>query len=188
MNDLDALMEQDASPVPSDGGLSSLSQLIDELEKTEKDLAEKKAAAELAQAEFDLLRLRKIPDKMSELGMAEFTTSSGASISIKKNYYAGISEDNKEAAMAWLTDHGLSDIIKANVIVPFSKGQAEAASKLKETLREQGYSFESKDSVHASTLKALVKRRIEAGQEIDFALFSIHVQDEARVERPKEKK
>jgi len=50
-------------------------------------------------------------------------------------------------------------------------------------LRERGYDPEQKTHIHAMTLKAFVRERIESGAPIDLDLFGAHIMNTAEIKR-----
>jgi hypothetical protein len=134
-----------------------------------------------------------IPGIMDELGMAKFTLKDGYVIDVKNNVSASISEYNKPAAFAWLTEHGFDGIIKTNVAAQFGKGEVEEARKAVELLGEAGFSASMDQSVHPGTLKAFVKERLEnaaeeIGNNIPVDVFGVFEFTEAKITAPKLKK
>jgi len=57
------------------------------------------------------------------------------------------------------------------------------AGAVVDELRTKGLDPSQKTYVHAQTLKAWVKGRIEKGKEIDFDTFGVHVGNEAKISR-----
>tara|TARA_Y100000310_G_C20613886_1_gene779527 strand:+ start:994 stop:1527 length:534 start_codon:yes stop_codon:yes gene_type:complete len=123
----------------------------------------------------------RIPDVMAELGLSEIILDTGDRISITKEYYAKIPEMKIEEAFNWLKNHGLGSVIKNVISSTFGKGEGEYAEKLKEFLADQKMGCKEKKSVHHQTLKALVKERYEAGEDIPEELFGIHVKNVTKI-------
>ena len=65
----------------------------------------------------------------------------------------------------------------------FKSGEDNMANSVVEDLRNQGLEPAQKRHVHPQTLKAWVKGRIEAGKDIDFDTFGVHVGTEATIKR-----
>jgi hypothetical protein len=123
--------------------------------------------------------LRKIqeedlPAAMAEAGMKSFTLENGAKITVKDEVAVSIPKDRKYEAYKWLRDNGYGDVIKHNVVVEFGKEDDAAALRLMEYCQKQGKHAEDQQSVHAQTLKALVKEQLAKGVEIPFDLFGAY--------------
>ena len=89
-----------------------LENLNQEIEKTEKDLKQKKKNLEHLSGEV-------IPTMMSEMGLSHLKLMDGSSVDVKPNYSANITIANREAAFNWLRNNGLGDIIKNEILVSF---------------------------------------------------------------------
>ena len=111
-------------------------------------------------------------------------TVDGNKVSLRQFVHARIPEEKKDEAYTWLRSIGEGDIIKNDVTVSFAAGQDNMAGSVMEDLRGQyGLEPAQKTHVHPQTLKAWVKGRIEAGQEIDFDTFGVYVGTEAKITR-----
>lgn len=162
--------------------LGELSKLADELHDAEATVAQ--LEAKLASAKADVVRIseEEIPELMAEIGMDEFKTSTGLSIKLDRKVFAKIPKYRMGEAVDWLDEHGEGGMVKRNVVVGFNRDQEEAATELAASLSEQYPAGVSQDySVHASTLKAWAKRKIEAGEEIPEDLFGIHTKQIAKI-------
>lgn len=123
----------------------------------------------------------ELPNMMGSLGLDRIGLSVGGSVTIERKIYAGITEQNREAAFAWLTESGNDGIIKNEVKLPFGKGQDEEAQKLVEKLTADGYSLTRTRNVHPQTLKAFVKNRIEGGLPIPMDTFSVLIKNVSKI-------
>jgi hypothetical protein len=123
----------------------------------------KKAQADIEQGENWLAEKQRelknlveiqIPAVMQELGIEEASLDTGESISVKEQIFANISQERQVAAFQWLRDNGHGGIIKRP---------------------------EPKDTVHHSTLKALMKELLENGTEVPVELFGVFRQTVAKI-------
>lgn len=139
--------------------------------------------AELKQAKQDLNQLERedLPTLMEELGLTELKLNDGSKVSIKEQVDAAITEKKREPALRWLLDNGYGGLIKTEVTIGFNRGERDEAASVAERLREDHPGVAMKEVVHPSTLKAFVKERMQAGEEIPFDLFSIHPYSKATI-------
>ena len=72
---------------------------------------------------------------------------------------------------------------KNDVVVSFGKGQDNEAGHVVGLLREQGFDPDTKTHIHASTLKAFVKERVENGKPIDLDMFGAFIANAAEIKR-----
>jgi len=153
-----------------------LENLNQEIEKTEKDLKQKKKDLEHVSGEV-------IPTMMSEMGLSHLKLMDGSSVDVKPNYSANITLANREAAFNWLRNNGLGDIIKNEILVSFGRNEDNKAADYAALAQERGFQPTQKLKVEPMTLKALVRERIEAGKEMPTELFNIFVGNKTTIKR-----
>lgn len=136
-----------------------------ELEKAE--IAVKEASENLRQVqEIDL------PNAMLQAGVSEIRLPDGQRITLKEDVYASIPKDRMFEALTWLKEHNLADVIKNEIKVNFGKGEEVAAEALIRELNEHGWTnYDSKTTVHPSTLKALIREQLAKGVNIPLDVF-----------------
>ena len=155
-----------------------LKKLEDELEEKEKELKELKRHVDLVSGEV-------IPTMMQEMNISTLKLSDGSSVEVKPVYGASITAANKEAAFKWLRDNGLGDLIKNEVTVSFGRNEDNKASQYAVLAQGQGYEPVQKLKVEPMTLKALVRERLESGQEMPSDLFNVSTGNRTKVTRSK---
>ena len=153
-----------------------LENLNQEIEKTEKDLKQKKKNLEHLSGEV-------IPTMMSEMGLSHLKLMDGSSVDVKPNYSANITIANREAAFNWLRQNGLGDIIKNEISVSFGRNEDNKAAGYADFARGQGFQPTQKLKVEPMTLKALVRERIESGKEMPTELFNVFVGNKTIIKR-----
>ena len=122
---------------------------------------------------------------MSEMGLAELKLHDGSHLKVSTSYRATITEANKEAAFNWLRNNGLGDIIKNEISVSFGRNEDNKASDYANLAKGQGYEPVQKLKVEPMTLKALVRERLESGQEMPSDLFNVFAGNRTKVTRSK---
>lgn len=191
-NELSALdqMEQDAQEqftAPSNEDLSQIAALANQQLALAKEIAEDEEALAEKKRKHGLLSEVDIPKLLEKFGMTMFKLIDGSIVDIKVNLVCGITEANKSAAFKWLEETGNDGIIKNEFKLPFGKGQDEQAQDLREFLDSAGFSYSNSRSVHQSTLKSFVKKRLAAGEEVPVDLFSVFEKKVAMITPPKSK-
>ena len=152
--------------------------LSKEIEDIEKKLKEKKQ-------DLDVISGEVIPTMMSEMGLSQLKLVDGSQIDVKPFYNASITVANRESAFNWLRQNGLGDIIKNEVVVSFGRGEDNKAAEYAELAKGRGLQPAQKLKVEPMTLKALVRQRIEAGEEMPTEIFSIFVGNKTTIKRKK---
>ena len=170
----------------ADGGvLKTVSELAMAIAAKEAQVAD--LDRQLKDAKKELLKLtdEDLPASMAEMGLASFTLDDGSQIDVKPTYGASILVDNRPKAYEWLRDNGYDDIIKNNVSVSFGRGEDDLANAFKAVAEKEGYLPQQETSIHAGTLKAFVRERIEAGDEFPMELFGAYVGQRAFIKKGK---
>ena len=158
--------------------VQKMESLAKEIEDIEKNLKDKKK-------DLDVISGEVIPTMMSEMGLSQLKLMDGSMIDVKPFYNATITVANRESAFNWLRQNGLGDIIKNEMVVSFGRGEDNKAAEYAELAKSQGLQPAQKLKVEPMTLKALVRQRIEAGQEMPTEIFSIFVGNKTTIKRKK---
>lgn len=117
--------------------------------------------------EIEKLRYEVIPTKLAELGMKSLELDTGEKLSIKKQYFANINNDNKEKAYEWLRANGHGGIIKNTLTIELSKGMDERVKKVINILKENEINnIVQKEDINGQTLKAWAKEQCEKGAKL----------------------
>ena len=140
----------------------------DKVERLDRELKDEKQA---------LLKLtdEDLPSTMADLGLSKFSLDDGSTVEVKPTYGASILVKDRPAAYEWLRENGFDDIIKNVISCQFGRGEDDQASAFHAFASQQGYPADQNESIHASTLKAFVKERIETGEDFPHTLFGAYV-------------
>ena len=158
--------------------VTKLQSLEDEIEEQEKKLKELKRNQELLSGEV-------IPTMMTEMNISTLKLADGSAVEVKPVYGASIPVAKKEEAFKWLRDNGLGDLIKNEVTVAFGRNEDTKASQYAILAKGQGFEPVQKLKVEPMTLKALVRERLESGQEIPSDLFNLFTGNRTKITRKK---
>ena len=126
-----------------------------------------------------------IPQMMKEMNITKLKLKDGASIEVSNFYSAKIILEKQEAAFNWLRSNGLGDIIKNDITVTFGRGEDNKAMAYATLAKGQGYEPVQKVGVHPQTLKAVVRERVESGQNMPTDLFNTFVGNQTKINRRK---
>ena len=153
-----------------------LKNLEDEIENAEESLSKLKEKAKYISG-------IEVPQMMEEMHITKLKLKDGESVEIKKIYGASITLENQEQAFTWLRNNGLGDIIKNDVTVTFGRGEDNKAQQYAVLAKGQGYEPVQKIGVHPQTLKAVVRERLESGQEMPSDLFKAYAGNSTKITR-----
>ena len=184
MNNIDFEQDQrkDLDSVNESSKLSDqvvkLTNLEDELVNKEKELKELKRKVDLVSGEI-------IPTMMQEMNISTLKLADGSSVEVKPVYGASIPVAKREEAYKWLRENGLGDLIKNEVTVAFGRNEDIKASDYATFAKGQGYEPVQKLKVEPMTLKALVRERVESGQDMPSDLFNMFTGSRTKITRNK---
>ena len=155
-----------------------LKNLEDEIENAEESLSKLKEKAKYISNVI-------VPQMMEEMHITKLKLKDGESVEIKKIYGASIPPAYQNKAFTWLRNNGLGDIIKNDVTVTFGRGEDNKAQQYAVLARGQGFEPVQKIGVHPQTLKAVVRERLESGQEMPSDLFKTYAGNSTKIIRRK---
>ena len=178
--------EQDKTDIlDKSENIKSLSNEVQKMESLSKEIEDMEENLKKKKKDLDVISGEVIPTMMSEMGLSQLKLMDGSMIDVKPFYNATITVANRESAFNWLRQNGLGDIIKNEVVVSFGRGEDNKAAEYAELAKSQGLQPAQKLKVEPMTLKALVRQRIEAGEEMPTEIFSIFVGNKTTIKRKK---
>ena len=166
-------------------GVENLSDLVVELQKLEDEVKDDEEALKRKKQQIDKISGIAIPEIMQAMKLKTMKLSDGSGIEIKEIYSATIPSDRKEGAFTWLRENGLGDLIKNEVTVAFGRNEDIKASDYATFAKGQGYEPVQKLKVEPMTLKALVRERVESGQDMPSDLFNMFTGSRTKITRNK---
>jgi hypothetical protein len=104
-----------------------------------------------------------LPEAMELAGVANYTLSDGTTLMVRPDLKANITIENRPYAHDWLRLHGHGGVIKEAINVDVRTLTEEQRTWLRSAIMEFGVTPESIESIHAATLKSLVKELLEEG-------------------------
>ena len=164
---------------------SKLSAQVVKLTNLEDELADKETELKELKRKVELVSGEVIPTLMQEMNISTLKLADGTSVEVKPVYGASILVAKREEAFKWLRENGLGDLIKNEVTVAFGRDEDNKASNYANLAKGQGYEPVQKLKVEPMTLKALVRERLEAGQEMPSDLFNLFTGNRTKITRNK---
>ena len=161
----------------------SLSAQCVKLQAKETDLKAAEEQVKKLKKEVDHLSGEVIPTMMQEMNLSTLKLADGSAVEVKPVYGASIPVAKKEEAFNWLRSNGLGDLIKNEVTVSFGRNEDNKATEYANLAQGQGYQPVQKLKVEPMTLKALVRERIESGQDMPSDLFNVFAGNRTKITR-----
>jgi hypothetical protein len=160
-----------------------LSDKVIELKDLEDEILNAEASIKKLKEKALQLSAVEIPAMMDEMQITKLKLKDGESVEIKKIYGASIPVDQKEEAFQWLRNNGLGDLIKNEITVTFGMGEDNKAVSYADLARGSGFEPIQKIGVNPMTLKALVRERLESGQDVPADLFKPFAGNQTKITR-----
>jgi len=161
---------------PDESAMAELTRIAARMRSEEAEVARLERELKKAKTVLKNTVEEVLPAKMDELGVQEFTTSSGLHVKIRKDVFGSLPKDaeKRREALEWLTKHGYESLIKDSFALSFDKGSHERAEALGKLLLEAGYGYDRKEDVHHSTLKAFIREKLRDGEEVPIDTLGVH--------------
>ena len=184
MNKLNELMEEDQSLAVNEiDNIKNLSDEVIKLQQLEKNIKAKEQDLKALKETAEKISGEVIPTIMNEMSLSSLKLADGSSVEVKKIYGASIPIAKREAAFNWLRDNGLGDLIKNEVTVSFGRNEDNKAVEYTVLAQGHGYQPIQKLKVEPMTLKALVRERVESGQDMPSDLFNVFAGNRTKLTR-----
>ena len=184
MNNIDFETDQ-REDLDSVNEAKTLSDQVVKLTRLEDELAEKEKELKELKRKVDLVSGEVIPTMMQEMNISTLKLADGSSVEVKPVYGASIPVAKREEAFKWLRENGLGDLIKNEVTVAFGRNEDIKASDYATFAKGQGYEPVQKLKVEPMRLKALVRERVESGQDMPSDLFNMFTGSRTKITRNK---
>ena len=175
--------EDQAKVITKTENIRSLADQVERLENLNKEIEQAEENLKQKKKNLEHISGEVIPTMMAEMGLSHLKLMDGSSVDVKTDYKAQITIANKESAFNWLRNNGLGDIIKNEISVSFGRDEDNKAADYAALAQERGFQPTQKLKVESSTLKALVRERIEAGKELPTELFNVFVGNKTTIKR-----
>ena len=175
--------EDKAESITQANDAGSLSEQVMKLRDLEDLIEKKELELKKIKSDLEILSGEVIPIMMQEMNIKTMKLADGSAVEVKPVYGASISTDRKEEAYNWLRSNGLGDLIKNEVTVSFGRNEDNKAIAYATLAQGQGFEPIQKLKVEPMTLKALVRERLESGQEMPSDLFNVFAGNRTKITR-----
>lgn len=163
--------------------MSDIVRLAEEQLAAEIEVSRLESELERAKETLRQLAEKTLPEKMEEIGVSEYTTTTGISIQVKEKIRGSLPVENKDKGYKWLEDNGFGGLIETEVVVPFRRGELEKANALVKELQKDKKQISSLErNVHHARLDGFIREQLSLGKDIPLNIFGVYRQRIAKVE------
>ena len=182
MNSIDFEKDQ-AEAITQTNEVKALSDQVLNLRNLEDQIKQKENELKKLKKDSEIISGEVIPTMMTEMNISTLKLADGSAVEVKPIYGASITSEKKEEAFNWLRNNGLGDLIKNEVTVSFGRNEDNKALQYANLAQGQGYQPVQKLKVEPMTLKALVRERVESGQDMPSDLFNVFAGNRTKITR-----
>ena len=182
MNSIDFEKDQ-AEAITQTNEVKALSDQVLNLRNLEDQIKQKENELKKLKKDSEIISGEVIPTMMTEMNISTLKLADGSAVEVKSIYGASITSEKKEEAFNWLRNNGLGDLIKNEVTVSFGRNEDNKALQYANLAQGQGYQPVQKLKVEPMTLKALVRERVESGQDMPSDLFNVFAGNRTKITR-----
>jgi len=165
----------------TDDVLGRITVAAEEMKDLDKAIAEAELNLKKLAGRRNEIATERLPELMDSVGLTEVKTRSGLPVKIVNVLHTSIAKARKPLAIAWLDKNGHGGMVRRNVVIDFDKTQEEEVEKLLRLIGKGWPNNRVELDVNGATVKAFVKARLEAGEEIPLDVFGVHQQREAQI-------
>lgn len=160
-----------ATPGLTPAKVKEITILAEKQIKLEDELADLTLKADLKAKELYKMKTMTLPLALQAARVTMLQLEGSGHIIEVANFVTGhIKEVNRAAAFAWLRKNKLDSIIKRTIDIAFGMGEDKKAAAIAKLLTSKRVPFESAESVHANTLRAFVRERLEEGKALPSSI------------------
>lgn len=173
----EAYVEETQAPADENDLLSRISTAALSLKEAEKNLADQELAVKKAKSKVRDLQENILPALFREAGWdlgAKIQTKSGLPLSFEKVIHTSIAGNKKPSAIQWLDDHGHGGMVSRKVEVVFNKTEQKKVDALLRLIGRSWKNIRTVLDVNGTSVKALIKKLMENGEEIPLETFGVH--------------
>ncbi len=168
----------------SNPAVKKVTALCLEQDELENSIAEIEEMLKTAKARLNLIKVKDMPDAMSELGSMEWTSENGHYKVAVGTFVSGTlpkEADARAEATDYFASIGGGPLIKTEIALGFGKQEHALAEKAKKVLKKAGFDPVIQTGVHPQSLLAFVREKLEAGEEIDADKLGVFVGRQAKL-------
>lgn len=161
-----------AAEAPSAEALAGLAKGAIELYEAQLAVARAEAALKAAQKHQESIERHLLPELMDEAGLTEIKLKNGTKLEVESILTIGSGKGKDPAVLKWLEETGSGGLIKRAIAVGLGAKSNEKEAALLAELKEEGFTdVASIREVNAQTLKAHVKKMIEAKKDVNMEML-----------------
>ncbi len=173
---LKELQALEVADLPSNKDLSELTDKVNKLDEIRVKMEKATDLLKLLGEAERHLSTEIIPELMDKLDLSKVALKNGQVVSCRPFYQGKIRSEHEEQAFDWLEQNGHGGVVKGNLTIPFAKGDKDKIVQIGKSIKQMhGIDVEINQSVHHSTMKALIREINESGKSMPGEHFDVFI-------------
>ena len=160
---------------------NELANKVQQLKNLEDEITNAEDSVKKLKEKANVISQFEIPQMMKEINIKKLKLTDGETVEVSNFYSASIVD--QELAFQWLRENGRGDIIKNDITVTFGRDEDNKALQYADLAKSNGFEPIQRETVHAVTLKALVRERLENNLEMPSDIFKIYAGNSTKIKR-----
>jgi MoaA/NifB/PqqE/SkfB family radical SAM enzyme len=186
MNNENELLDAIAAEPEEKVDLTTIRRKAVELRNAYLEKADLEAQVKEISSKITGIERKDLPDMFSKAKVSSVTVEADgnhpAFVAERNTVYgAKIPEEKRMEAFQWFEHTGHGDLVKSVIEIVFGMQEHEERLRVMKLLSDNGVSYWNNESVHHQTLKAFVKRELQAGRVIPQDLLGVFIFDEVKI-------
>lgn len=182
-NHIPEFIDEEEPPQLLDGQLSKLHETM--RKQLELELEVERQESTLKETKAQLRRVQEVdlPAIMDELGVQSMDVDDYR-VKVDDQVYMNIPKKNLPECAQWLKEHGMANLVKEEVYIPFDFGDTRADEFI-DFCENFGWQTSSREGVVTQSVKAAIKQMLANGDEVPLQLFGGQIVRSTTIKRKK---
>ena len=153
--------------------------------RLEEELAEETENAKATAAKIREIKEKRIPGLMNDVGLTKVVIEDKGDkfqVTVKTGVYPSVSQERMPKVCDWLEEHDRGGAVKNELTVDLGRESQEELKRILQALKKvTNRPMDVRRTVHAGTLKAILREMVEAHEDVPLNLFNAQIIDTANI-------
>lgn len=161
--------------------LAALVERCNEMAKLEGELARLEEKAAEVKKQMNELAINQIPKMMHDVGIRSVELADRRVVKIDSDLKASLPKKRSDEVMAYVREHGGSDIIKKNIEIDIGRGGDNVVASILAEATKLGLDAKVGETIAAPTYAKWIRDRLKDNKPTDLALLGAFMFERAKI-------
>lgn len=128
-----------------------------------------------AQNRLDAVRRDALPDALRAASMTSLSLASGMTVTLQEDLKVSLPKQRLPGIIDAMRRYGYGARVKNQIVVDLGADSDDAAARVTAAAEAEGLVAEAIETIPTATVKAALKRRLDAGEADDLAFFGAYL-------------